>query len=99
MEHEEFDLIELVDEEGNAEQFEHLATLEHEGKSFVLVTPYFEDEEEYDEDDDDMEVLVLRIEADENGEDTYVPEEDEQLSEAVFNKFQAMIESLDEEEE
>ena len=45
-----------------------------------------------------MEVLVLRIEEDEQGEDTYVPEEDEQVAETVFNKFQAMIEQMDEEE-
>ena len=96
MEHEELDLIELVDEEGNVEQFEHLATLEHEGKSFVLVTPYLEDEDE--EDEDGLEVLVLRIEEDEDGEDTYVPEEDEAVAEAVFNKFEAELEALGEDE-
>lgn len=97
MEHEELDLIELVDEEGNAEQFEHLATLDHDDKTYVLVTPYLEEVDE-DEDEDDMEVLVLRIEEDEQGEDTYVPEEDDQVAEAVFNKFQVMIEQMDEEE-
>ena len=37
MQHE--NIIELVDEEGNEVSFEHLMTLEHEGKAYICLVP------------------------------------------------------------
>ena len=81
-------IVELTDEDGNAVQFEHLATLEHEGKKYLALMPLEADEEE-------GEVLLLEIAQDENGEDVYVSLEDEALAETVFQKFLALMEEED----
>ena len=86
-------IVELTDEDGVTSQFEYLTTIDHEGELYVVLM-LLEDEEH---DDDEGEVLVLKIEKDpETDEDIYVTIEDEEISQAVFNKFVAM---MDEEED
>lgn len=86
---EEDDLIELVDENGETNVFEHLATLEYEGESYLaLCDPESEEE--------DLEVFILKIEQDDNGEDVYnVPDDD--VADAVFAKLVEMTEDFDQE--
>ena len=86
---EEDDLVELVDENGETTVFEHLATLEYEGESYLaLCDPESEEE--------DLEVFILKIEQDENGEDVYnVPDDD--VADAVFAQLLRMTEELGEE--
>ena len=87
---EEDDLVELVDEEGNTTVFEHLATLEYEGESYLALCDPESDEE-------DLEVFILKIEQDENGEDVYnVPDDD--VADAVFAKLVQLTEDLDQDE-
>ena len=87
---EEDDLVELVDEEGNTTVFEHLATLEYEGESYLALCDPESDEE-------DLEVFILKIEQDENGEDVYnVPDDD--VADAVFEKLVQLTEDLDQDE-
>ena len=87
---EEDDLVELVDENGETTVFEHLATLEYEGESYLaLCDPESEEE--------DLEVFILKIEQDEDGNDVYnVPDDD--VADAVFAKLVEMTEELCEEE-
>jgi uncharacterized protein YrzB (UPF0473 family) len=87
---EEDDLVELVDENGETTVFEHLATLEYEGESYLaLCDPESEEE--------DLEVFILKIEQDEDGNDVYnVPDDD--VADAVFAKLVEMTEDLGEEE-
>ena len=87
---EEDDLVELVDEIGETTVFEHLATLEYEGESYLaLCDPESEEE--------DLEVFILKIEQDEDGNDVYnVPDDD--VADAVFAKLVEMTEDLGEEE-
>ena len=87
---EEDDLVELVDENGETTVFEHLATLEYEGESYLaLCDPESEEE--------DLEVFILKIEQDEDGNDVYnVPDDD--VADAVFAKLVEMTEELGEEE-
>jgi len=87
---EEDDLVELVDENGETTVFEHLATLEYEGESYLaLCDPESEEE--------DLEVFILKIEQDEDGNDVYnVPDDD--VADAVFAKLVQMTEDLGEEE-
>ena len=87
------DLIELVDEEGETTLFEHMATLEHQGETFLALTPAGADED----DDADMEILIMQIQQDENGQDIYV-RPDEALEEQVFEKFLKMIDEMEEED-
>ena len=88
---EEDDLVELIDENGESTVFEHLATLEYEGESYLaLCDPESEEE--------DLEVFILKIEQDENGEDVYnVPEDD--VADAVFAKLVELTEELDQDKE
>ena len=87
---EEDDLVELVDENGETTVFEHLATLEYEGESYIaLCDPEAED--------DDIEVFILKIDQDEYGNDVYnVPDDD--VADAVFEKLVQMSEELDQED-
>ena len=86
-------IIELTDEEGVTSQFEYLTTIDHEGELYVVLM-LLDDEET---DDEEGEVLILKIEKDpETDEDIYVSVDDDEISQAVFDKFLAM---MDEEEE
>ena len=86
-------IIELTDEDGVTNQFEYLTTIQYEGEEYIVLM-LVEDEEE---DDEEGEVLILKIEKDpETDEDIYVSVDDEAISQAVFEKFLAMV---DEEEE
>lgn len=86
-------IIELTDEDGVTTQFEYLTTIEYEDELYVVLM-VLDDEET---DDDEGEVLILKIEKDpETGEDMYVTVDDDQVSQAVFDQFVAM---MDEEEE
>lgn len=89
---EQENLVELVDEEGNPVQFAHLMTLEYEGHEYVLLTGA------EDEDGEESEVYILRIEQDDKGEDCYVTVEDEDLMQAVFDKFVVLSEQDEEQD-
>ena len=86
---EEDDLIELVDENGETTVFEHLATLEYDGESYLALC-------DPESEEDNLEVFILKIEQDENGEDVYnVPDDD--VADAVFAKLVEMTEGFDQE--
>ena len=86
---EDNDLVELIDENGKHTVFEHLATLEYEGESYLALC-------DPDAEEDDLEVFILKIEQDENGDDVYnVPEDD--VADAVFAKLVQLSEDLDQE--
>lgn len=85
-------IVELVDDEtGETVVFEHLATLEHEGDMYIaLMLP-----EDVESDDDEGEVIIMKIDQDEDGNECYVSVEDDALQEAVFEKFLALMEEDD----
>jgi uncharacterized protein YrzB (UPF0473 family) len=86
-------IIELTDEDGVTSQFEYLTTIDHEGELYVVLMLLGDEQQ----DDEEGEVLILKIEKDpETDEDIYVSVDDEEVSQAVFNKFLVM---MDEEEE
>ena len=83
------ELVELIDENGEHTFFEHLATLEYEGESYLALC----DPEAYEE---DLEVFILKIDQDEDGNDVYnVPEDD--VADAVFAKLLRLTEDLNQE--
>ena len=89
MNEEDDELVELISEDGESVVLEHMATLEYEGNTYLALTPPSEEEDEEEE----IEIIIMKIEQDENGEDIYTrPDEDEE--EAVFEK---LMEMLDEE--
>ena len=90
---EEDSYIELTDEDGVTSKFEYLTTIDHEGELYVVLMMIPDDEEEQTEEQlEEGEVLILKIEKDEEtGEDIYVSVDDEAISQAVFDKFMAML--------
>ena len=86
-------IIELTDEDGVVSQFEYLTTIQYDGAEYVVLMLIEDDAE----DDEEGEVLILKIEKDpETDEDIYVSVDDEAISQAVFEKFLAMVEEDDE---
>ena len=82
------DLVELIGEDGEKTVFEHLATLEYKGESYLALC-------DPEADDEELEVFILKIEQDENGEDVYtVPDDD--VADAVFNHLVELSDSIDE---
>ncbi|MFZ5974451.1 MAG: DUF1292 domain-containing protein [Bacillota bacterium] len=83
-------VVELVDENGESAEFEHLMTLEYEGSNYIVLYP-LEEVEGVNED----EVMIMRVESD-GEEDTYYPVEDTATLEEVFSIF---MESFEDEED
>ena len=85
------DVIELIDEEGNSTLYEHVATLEYEGETYLALC-----DPEADEDAENLEIFILKIEQDENGDDIYtVPDDD--ISDTVFEELLKLSEEMDDE--
>ena len=88
------DIVELVDEDGNAVRFEHLMTLEHEGNAYICLVP-LDEMEDVGED----ELVIMRIETDADGNDVYATVEDEAELDAVFEKYLEIAEADEGEDE
>ena len=82
------DIVELVDEDGQAVRFEHLMTLEHGGKPYICLVPV-DPMEDVGED----ELVILRIETDDEGNDVYATVEDDAELDAVFEKYLEIAEA------
>ena len=87
------DIVELVDEDGQAVRFEHLMTLEHNGKPYICLVPV-DPMEDVEED----ELVILRIETDADGNDVYATIEDDAELDEVFEKYLEIAEADEDEE-
>ena len=83
---EEFDeneyLVDLFDDEGNKQTFEHLDTVQVGDSDYVICIPYKEVE-----DDEVDEVVILKMEYDETDEYILVPEEDAKVLDKAYEIF------------
>ncbi|MCI7767800.1 MAG: DUF1292 domain-containing protein [Oscillospiraceae bacterium] len=80
------DLYTLVDEDGVEQTFELMDTYESEdGELYYALVPYYENPEEMVE--ADTELVVLRSEEDENGEETLATIEDDEEYERIGQIF------------
>jgi len=84
------DIIELTDENDETTRFEYVTTLDHEGELYIALLPLEDGQDEAD--DEDAEVVFLKIEQDENGEDMYVSVDDEDVINALFEKLTKLME-------
>lgn len=84
-------IVELLDEDDQIVRFEHIMTLEYEGEDYVLLAP-LDDSVEAEEGD----VIIMRIDKDDDEEDVYVGIEDEELLETIFQKYLEIVEDEDE---
>ncbi|MBQ2840781.1 MAG: DUF1292 domain-containing protein [Oscillospiraceae bacterium] len=86
------DIITLTDEENNEYEFEHIDTIELNSKMYLAFT------EVNDSDDEGVsEIIILRLDKDENGEEVLSTVDDENELEAAYEAF--MEEALDDSEE
>jgi hypothetical protein len=91
---EEDDIIVLYNEETDKdEEFYELATLDVDGKWYIVMKPV-----EQLPDIADDEVLIYEIIEDKEGNSNFAPIEDDAVLEKVFNEFIAMLEEWDGEE-
>ncbi len=84
MSEERDDVVVLMDEEGNETEFEYLDTVEMDDKEYVVLLPVQENDTEPVE-----EVLILRVDQDENGDDVFSSIDDEKELNTVFEQFKA----------
>ncbi len=82
MENEDNFLVDLFDDEGNKQTFEHLDTVQVNGADYVICIPYKEEE-----DDEVDEVIILKIDGEEDGESVLVPEEDLEVLDKAYELF------------
>ena len=81
------DLYELEDENGEKIMFEMLDAMEYEGETYYALTPYFDEDQAEEMLEDSGEVVILKSEYDENGEELMVSIEDDELYEKIGNIF------------
>lgn len=89
----DIEIIELVDDEGNEHLFELVAELEMEGNLYKVLIPYEENAEEDEE--TEVEVIILKSQTDENGEEFLVDIEDDEEWEKVADAWQELMEEED----
>ncbi len=81
------DIIVLIGEDGEEVEFEHLDTVEMDGNEYVVLLPLDEqDNEEIDE------VVILKVDHNEEGEDAFVTVDDEDELNSVFEEFKERME-------
>ncbi len=72
----EDNLIQLIDEDGEELNFEHIMTLDYKDKQYIVLTPA--DEEFYDDDSDDVDELAELDGAEEEDLEEYDDEDVEE---------------------
>ena len=77
----EIERFTLTDEEGNESEFEMLASLEIEGKTYVALSPV------EDNDSDEAEYVILRVDTDEDGTEVLVTIDDDDEFDRVADEF------------
>lgn len=82
IENEDNFLVDLFDDEGNKQTFEHLDTVQVNGDDYVICIPYKEEE-----DDEVDEVIILKIDGVQDGESVLVPEEDLEILDKAYELF------------
>lgn len=84
------DIISVTDDDGNEILFELLERYETDEDVYIAVTRYYETDEEIVE--GDYEVITLKVESDENGNEYLVEIEDEleyeQISDILMGKIE-----------
>lgn len=79
---EELDIITLVDMDGNDVDFYHVATIDYKDKWYIFLQPV----EPIDGIAED-EVIIYELGVDEDGDDKFIPIEDETLLNEVFAEY------------
>ncbi len=93
MSEERDDTVVLIDENGDEVEFEHLDTIEMDGNEYVVLIPLQEEDNEVQEEDETAdEVVILKLEHNSEGEDSFISVEDENELNKVFEEFKSRME-------
>lgn len=84
------DIISVSDDDGNELLFELLERYETDEDVYVAITRYYETDEEIV--DGDYEVIILKVDNDENGDEYLAEIEDEIEFEQISDILMAMVE-------
>ncbi|MDD6728611.1 MAG: DUF1292 domain-containing protein [Eubacteriales bacterium] len=84
------DILSVTDEDGNEILFELLERYETDSDVYVAITRYYETDEEIVE--GDYEVIILKVQNDDNGDEYLVEIEDEMEFEQVSDILMAKVE-------
>ena len=87
----DFPILVLVDEDGKEHGFELLAKLEVEGQNYRVLIPYEEGEDLDDE--AEIEVIILKVVIDEEGNDFLADIEDDEEWEKIVAAWQERLDS------
>lgn len=87
MSEERDDILVLVDEKGEEVKFEYLDTMEMNGSEYAILLPLEEDDEESETE----EVVILKLDKDAEGEDSFVSVDDEKELQTVFEEFKKKV--------
>ncbi|MDE6275307.1 MAG: DUF1292 domain-containing protein [Clostridia bacterium] len=97
---EDEEIIVLADEEGKEIEFRHIATLDYEEEWYMYLEPLEEmageEKKSVDGDVEETEMVIFHIQSDADGNDVFVPVEDEELLDKLYNEF---LKELDSQEE
>lgn len=88
------ELFELEDENGEKQTFELLDTLEYEGEVYYAMTPFFDDDQAEEYLESDAEVVILKVEYDENNEEVLVSIDSESEYEKIGAIFMEKISDM-----
>lgn len=80
------DIVILIGEDGEEVEFEHLDTIEMNGNEYVILLPLDEQDDEVDE------VVILKVDHNEDGEDAFITVDDEEELNEVFEEFKERME-------
>ncbi len=80
------DIVVLIGEDGEEVEFEHLDTIEMNGNEYVILLPLDEQDDEVDE------VVILKVDHNEDGEDAFITVDDEDELNEVFEEFKERME-------
>ena len=93
------DIVSVVDEEGKEHVFEELDRIETDKGRYVALLPMYDDPQEMLE--DDGELIILKVEEDDDGDTYLCPIEDEaefnEVGEAFEERLSDMFDFEDEE--
>jgi uncharacterized protein YrzB (UPF0473 family) len=87
---EEFPILVLVDDEGEEHEFELLAELEIDDQSYRVLVPLDIDE---DMDEEEVEVVILKVVYDEEGNEFLGDIEDDEEWEKVADAWQELVDN------
>lgn len=77
LEEEEAYIMSLTNEDGEEEQFEYVATIEYQGDEYLILLPV----------NDDTQIVILKIVPVDEETENYVSVNDDDVLNAVYDKF------------